>query len=68
MTEPQLYELLGRKQAAIEELAANYGNLVAIVRGIKAGTVSLERLTIADDGIWTLAPAIAKDTEDEEAA
>ena len=58
MTEAQMYELLGRKQAALEELTSNYQNLLVIVRGIKDGSVSLDRLTIPDNGLWTLSPAI----------
>lgn len=56
MTEAQAFESLGRKQAQLEEVVQNYSNLVAIVRGIKDGSVSIDRLTIADNGIWTLEP------------
>lgn len=61
MTEPQFFELLGRKQAQLEEVVQNYSNLVAVLRGIKEGSVSLDRLTITPEGIWSLAPAIAKE-------
>ncbi len=56
MNESQLYELLGRKQAKLDEVVTNYANLLAIVRGIKDGSIDVDRLTIADDGIWTLIP------------
>lgn len=61
MNEAQLFELLGRKQAKLEEVVANYSHLVAILRGIKDGSVSLDRLAIDESGIWTLSPVIAKE-------
>lgn len=61
MIEAQLFEALGRKQVQLEEIIQNYSNLVAIVRGIKDGSVDLARLTIAPNGIWTLAPENPKE-------
>ena len=63
MTEAQVFEKIGRLQVQYDELLANYQTLVEINRGIKAGTISLDRLTIEDNGIWTLAPAVANPEE-----
>lgn len=67
MNEAQMFELLGRKQAQLEEVVKNYGNLIAIVRGIIAGSIAPDRLTIAADGTWSLAPAPVSDNATEKA-
>ena len=55
MTEPQLFETIGRLQISYNELHGNYVALVAVLRGIKDGSVVLDRLTVNADGTWSLA-------------
>lgn len=58
MNESQLYELLGRKQAQIEQLTGDYIKAIAVLREIKDGSLDLERLTINDNGTWSLSAPI----------
>ncbi len=58
MTEEQLFALLGRKQAAIEQLSGDYTKAIAVLREIKGGTLDLERLTVNADGTWSLSAPI----------
>ena len=53
MNEKELYETIGRKQAALDALQADYRRFLAIVASIKAGATSLDCLTIDGDN-WKL--------------
>jgi hypothetical protein len=65
MTEAQVFELLGRKQAALELIQGDYSKLVGVVLQIKMGKVSLDRLTVNPDGTWLLSPEIVKQEDME---
>lgn len=65
MTEAQLFEMLGRKQAAMELVQSDYTKLVGILMQIKAGQVAFERLAVNPDGTWVLGPEIVKTEEAE---
>lgn len=64
MTEAQVFELLGRKQAALEAMQSEYRQFVGIVQRVKAGEISLDRLTFRGMD-WILGPEIAKQEESE---
>lgn len=54
MNESQLYEILGRKQAQLDQLSLDYNKAVAVLKSIKEGTLNLDRLTVNADGTWSL--------------
>ena len=54
MTEQQIFESLGRKQLQLDALLTDYTRLVAVVRSIKSGECSIDRLTVREDGTWSL--------------
>lgn len=54
MNEAQIFELLGRKQADLDRITGDYAKVVAVMRGLKDGSIDPERLTVNDDGTWTL--------------
>ena len=58
MTEAQLFELLGRKQAALELIQGDYNKLIAVMRAVRNGEIALNRLTIRPDGTWALGPEV----------
>jgi hypothetical protein len=60
MTEPQLFEMVGRKQAQLEDVVSNYAKLVAICRGLKDGSIDMARFTVDAAGVWSLGPPIPK--------
>jgi len=60
-----LYELVGRKQEAIENLQLEYAKLLNLVRWLKSGEATLDRVTVDGDS-WNLAPA-AKPVEEPSA-
>ncbi len=60
MTEDQLFALLGRKQASLEQVSGDYARLVAVLRGVKDGSVDLDRLTVNADGTWALSAGETK--------
>ena len=54
MTDAKLYELLGRKQEALEVLHAEYCTLLGLVERLKAGEVALEHVTILPGNAWRI--------------
>ena len=54
MNDAQLYELLGRKQEALEVLHAEYCKLLGLVERLKAGEVALAHVTILPENAWRL--------------
>ncbi len=51
MEEAKLYELLGRKQAQIEEILANYRSVLGVLKAVKDGTIHLDRVSINGDAL-----------------
>ncbi len=58
MNEAQLYELLGRKQAFIELQTNNVTFLMGLVRDLKEGKISLERVSFDENGECRLLPPV----------
>ena len=54
MNDAQLYELLGRKQEALEVLHAEYCTLLGLVERLKAGEVALGHVTILPGNAWRI--------------
>lgn len=46
MTESELYEQLGRKQAEVERLALAYSHLLLLLSQVLSGEVAPERVTV----------------------
>ena len=59
MNEQQLFELLGRKQALIEQQARDLTFLLGLVRGLKDGSISMDRVSFDPNGECRLGPAVA---------
>lgn len=55
MSESQLYELLGRKQARLEQLAGDNRALLALLHAIKDGRVRPEAVLIDGDRVEVVA-------------
>ena len=56
MTESQLYELLGRKQAQLESVSEMSNKLIAALIEIKAGKFDLDRLTVIGGNSISISP------------
>lgn len=57
MTESELYESLGRKQAELDTLNLEYSRLLDLLRLVVIGEITHDRVTVEMDGRkWTLAP------------
>lgn len=58
MDEAKLYEQLGRKQAALEQLNASYDALLALLARVISGEVTRQQVLVnLTDRCWQQAPA-----------
>lgn len=57
MNESQLYELIGRKQAVIEQQDAAYTHLLNVLAAVEAGAIDPSRLRVdLNARQWKVAP------------
>ena len=56
--------LLGQKTLALENEIIEHQKTVGILLALKAGAITLDRLTVTEKG-WALLPAIAKPEPEE---
>ena len=54
MTEAECYEMLGRKQEALEALHAEYCKLLGLIARLKARDLALDHITLLPGNAWRI--------------